>query len=44
MTASYFVLESGGELVACGGWSVCDRLYTGSDDSDDDARRRDPAS
>jgi GNAT superfamily N-acetyltransferase len=38
------VLESGGELIACGGWSRRDRLYTGSGDSDDDARILDPSS
>jgi GNAT superfamily N-acetyltransferase len=42
--ATYFVLESGGELVACGGWSRRDRLYTGSGDSEDDARILDPSS
>jgi GNAT superfamily N-acetyltransferase len=26
---TYFVLESGGEMVACGGWSRRDRLHTG---------------
>ena len=40
---TYFVLESGGELVACGGWSRRDRLYTGSGDSDGDGRALDPA-
>jgi GNAT superfamily N-acetyltransferase len=39
---TYFVLESGGEAVACGGWSRRDRLYTGSGDSDGDARPLDP--
>jgi GNAT superfamily N-acetyltransferase len=41
---TYFVLEAGGELVGCGGWSRRDKLYTGSGDSDDDARPLDPAS
>jgi GNAT superfamily N-acetyltransferase len=41
---TYFALESGGELVACGGWSRRDRLYTGSGDSDADARLLDPSS
>ena len=27
---TYFVHETGGEIVACGGWSRRDRLYTGS--------------
>jgi GNAT superfamily N-acetyltransferase len=40
---TYFVLETGAEPVACGGWSRRDRLYTGSGDSDDDARLLDPA-
>ena len=35
---TYFVLESGNELVACGGWSRRDKLYTGSGDSGADAR------
>lgn len=41
---TYFVLEAGGEAVACGGWSRRDRLYTGSGDSEGDARALDPAS
>lgn len=40
---TYFVLESGGELVACGGWSRRDRLYTGSGEAEDDSRPLDPA-
>jgi GNAT superfamily N-acetyltransferase len=40
---TYFLLEAGGELVACGGWSRRDRLYTGSGDGEDDARLLDPA-
>ena len=40
---TYFVLEAGGEVVACGGWSRRDRLYTGSGDGADDARLLDPA-
>lgn len=35
---TYFVLEVGGELVACGGWSRRDKLYTGSGDAAGDAR------
>ena len=27
---TYFLLEAGGELVGCGGWSRRDQLYTGS--------------
>jgi predicted N-acetyltransferase YhbS len=40
---TYFVLEAGGEPVACGGWSRRDRLYTGSGEADGDARLLDPA-
>jgi len=40
---TYFVLEAGGEVVACGGWSRRDRLYTGSGDGTEDARLLDPA-
>jgi GNAT superfamily N-acetyltransferase len=40
---TYFVLESGGELVGCGGWSRRDRLYTGSGESSADGRLLDPA-
>jgi GNAT superfamily N-acetyltransferase len=40
---TYFVLESDGELVACGGWSRRGKLYTGSGEGDDDARLLDPA-
>jgi hypothetical protein len=29
---TYFVLESADEMVACGGWSRRDRMYTGSGD------------
>lgn len=39
---TYFVLEADGEIVACGGWSRRDRLYTGSGDADEDARLLDP--
>jgi GNAT superfamily N-acetyltransferase len=41
---TYFVHEAGGEIVACGGWSRRDKLYTGSGDCDDDARLLDPRS
>jgi GNAT superfamily N-acetyltransferase len=40
---TYFVLESGTEMIACGGWSRRDRLYTGSGAAADDARALDPA-
>jgi GNAT superfamily N-acetyltransferase len=39
---TYFVLESAGEIVACGGWSRRDRLHTGSGESAEDARVLDP--
>src|SRR5438876_9411672 len=40
---TYFVLERGGDLVACGGWSRRARLYAGSGEAADDARLLDPA-
>ena len=40
---TYFVIEADGELVACGGWSRRDKLYTGSGDAATDARLLDPA-
>jgi GNAT superfamily N-acetyltransferase len=40
---TYYVLEVDGEIVACGGWSRRDRLYTGSGDGADDVRLLDPA-
>lgn len=40
---TYFALEANGELVACGGWSGRDKLYTGSGDAGGDARLLDPA-
>jgi GNAT superfamily N-acetyltransferase len=40
---TYFVVESHGELVACGGWSRRGKLYTGSGPGDDDNRPLDPA-
>jgi GNAT superfamily N-acetyltransferase len=40
---TYFVIEEGGELVACGGWSRRDKLYTGSGPGAADARLLDPA-
>jgi GNAT superfamily N-acetyltransferase len=42
---TYFVAEAdGGEIVACGGWSRRDKLYTGSGDAAGDARLLDPRS
>ena len=40
---TYFVHESDGGIVACGGWSKRDRMYTGSVDGADDGRLLDPA-
>jgi GNAT superfamily N-acetyltransferase len=39
---TYFVIEEDGELVACGGWSRRDKLYTGSGSGATDARLLDP--
>jgi GNAT superfamily N-acetyltransferase len=39
---TYFVHEARGELVACGGWSRRQKLYTGAGPGDDDARLLDP--
>jgi len=39
---TYFVHEAGGEIVACGGWSRRNKLYTGSGAGDDDDRLLDP--
>ncbi|MEO5705000.1 MAG: GNAT family N-acetyltransferase [Candidatus Limnocylindrales bacterium] len=41
---TYFVCEADGELVACGGWSRRDKLYSGSGEGANDARLLDPAS
>ncbi len=41
--STYFVVEAGGDLVACGGWSRRDKLYTGSGEGAGDARLLDPA-
>jgi GNAT superfamily N-acetyltransferase len=40
---TYFVAEADGELVACGGWSRRDKLYTGSGEAAGGARLLDPA-
>jgi GNAT superfamily N-acetyltransferase len=40
---TYFVHEVAGEIVACGGWSRRDKLYTGSGAAPDDDRMLDPA-
>lgn len=39
---TYFVLEVGGEIVACGGWSRRGRPYMGSAATPDDDRLLDP--
>jgi GNAT superfamily N-acetyltransferase len=40
---TYYVIEAGGEPVACGGWSRRDKLYTGSGEAAGDERLLDPA-
>ncbi len=40
---TYFVHEVDGQVVACGGWSKRDKLYTGSGDRPTDGRLLDPA-
>jgi GNAT superfamily N-acetyltransferase len=40
---TYFVIEAGGEPVACGGWSRRDKLYSGSTDQEGRDRILDPA-
>lgn len=39
---TYFVIEAGDELIACGGWSRRDKVYTGSGDADGDTRLLEP--
>ncbi len=39
---TYFVHEVGNEIVACGGWSRRNKLYTGSRPGEDDDRLLDP--
>ena len=41
---TYFVHEANGELVACGGWSRRNKLYSGPGDAEDDDRLLDPKS
>src|SRR5262249_31513111 len=41
---TYFAIEAGGEVVACGGWSKRGKLYTGSGDAAGDERLLDPRS
>lgn len=40
---TYYVVEVESELIACGGWSRRDKLYTGSGAGGDDSRLLDPA-
>lgn len=40
---TYFVLEADGSIVACGGWSRRDKLYTGAAEQEGRARPLDPA-
>jgi len=40
---TYYVIEEAGTIVACGGWSRRDKLYTGSGEGEEDARLLDPA-
>ena len=40
---TYLVIEAGGEIVACGGWSRRDKLFSGSSDQEGKARLLDPA-
>jgi GNAT superfamily N-acetyltransferase len=40
---TYFVIDEGDELIACGGWSRRDKLYTGSGPGSADARLLDAA-
>ncbi|MDQ4039993.1 MAG: GNAT family N-acetyltransferase [Actinomycetota bacterium] len=40
---TYFVQQAGREIVACGGWSRRNKLYTGSGELGDDERLLDPA-
>jgi GNAT superfamily N-acetyltransferase len=40
---TYYVHEAGGEIVACGGWSRRNKLFTGAGAGADDGRLLDPA-
>lgn len=40
---TYYVLEADGQIVACGGWSRRDKVYTGSEPGVDEERLVDPA-
>lgn len=39
---TYFVIEADGEIVACGGWSKRDKLFSGSAEQEGRARLLDP--
>jgi GNAT superfamily N-acetyltransferase len=39
---TYFVMEADGEVVACGGWSRRDKLFSGAADQEGKARLLDP--
>ena len=41
---TYFVHEAADEIVACGGWSRRNKLYSGPGDAEDDDRLLDPDS
>ena len=41
---TYFVHEAAGEIVACGGWSRRNKLYSGPGDAEDDDRLLNPNS
>src|SRR5512146_2577159 len=41
--STYFVIEAEGEIIACGGWSKRDKLFSGSADQEGRARLLDPA-
>lgn len=40
---TYYVAEEDGEIIACGGWSKRNKLFSGRGDAADDARLIDPA-
>lgn len=40
---TYFVIEAGGEIVACGGWSRRDKLFTGTSEQEGRDRLLDPS-
>jgi len=39
---TYFVIDEARDIIACGGWSVRDKLYTGSAAGDEEDRWLDP--